>query len=74
MSIAQDIWKKINNVNIGKGKLSKVYYRNKDSHARLFRWNTRNFSDIFKNGFQPRPQDEAVDSVYYNLYDFIFYS
>jgi len=51
--IAIDMWTKINNVNIRKGKLSKVYYKNKDSHARLFRWDTRNFSDIFINGFQP---------------------
>jgi len=65
------MWTKINNVNIGEGKLSKVYYRTKYSHTRLFRWDTRNFSDIFINGFQRRPQDETFDSVYYKLYDFI---
>jgi len=31
LSIGSDMWTNINNVNIEKIKLSKVYYRNKDS-------------------------------------------
>jgi len=71
ISISIDMWTKINNVNIGEEKLSKVYYKNKYSHTRLFMWDTRNFSDIFINEFQLRPQDETLDSVYYKLYDYM---
>jgi len=43
------MWTKINNVNIGEEKLKKDCYGNIDRHARVFRWKTRSYKEIFIN-------------------------
>ena len=64
------MWTKINHVNIGKEKLRKVCYRNIDRHARVFRWDTRSYKDIFITGFNHDHKEKllTLSSTIYMTY------
>ncbi|OWM76577.1 uncharacterized protein LOC116201708 [Punica granatum] len=43
----------------------------RDVFRRVFRFDLRDYSDVFRNGFRARPQGNTPDQVYYNLLDHV---
>jgi len=45
--------------------------KGKDFHKRVYRWDTRHYNEIFKEGLKARPTGHTSNYTYYNLKDFV---
>jgi len=70
---AQDLWSKVHRVNVIEKGLTEVLYREEgnDIDRPVYRWDTRPYSQIFREGFKSRSQGNTEESTYYNLHAFV---